>query len=382
MNHRWPLAVSPFTLWNKIRIASWLLSSDRYTMGERVEEFERKMSKFSNSYALMTSSGSSANQLVFELWKANNPCENAVVHVPACTWISSISPAVSAGFEIKFCDVNLHDFSFDYEMLVKNLKESNGRRQIIWPTALIGFTPNMWVLKELAKKYNAELYMDSCENMFAPNILSSCDITTTSMYMSHHTVSLEAGFCFFQNEHDYKVGKMLRNHGLTRSLPPLDPLRKRIEAENPKVDPQFLFALMGTNLRPTDVHAAFGLEDFKRIDKNKAHRNAIWEAFSQGLGFDKYYLPVRSPEEAAFCLPIFRLDGDMTKVKTKLKELDIESRPIIGGNLLRQPAFRGYALPESFPNAEWIHTHGCYVGLHGDVTEDMVNELIDELNSL
>lgn len=377
----WPLAVSSFTLWDKIVIAKWLLTEDRYTMGAKVEELEVKMSEFAGARALMVSSGSTANQMVFELWKIKNPGKKALVICPAVTWVSSITPAIHAGMDIVFCDINLQDFSFDYIMLDRLLKENAGRDIIIWPTALIGFSPDMPRLRAFAKQYDADLFLDSCENTFSTGVLSSCDITTTSGYFSHQIVSVEGGFCFFKSEDDFKLAKMFRNHGMSRSLATDDIVRRVIERENPGVDPAFLFALPGTNLRPTDVHAMFGLRDFKRASKSKAHREEIYAAFAQVINPMKYTVPTH-PNHSAFCLPLFRRDESIGKVKALLRNNGVETRPIIGGNLLRQPIFNHYGNPADYPNAEWVNNHGCYVGLHNKVSIDMVNDLAKLLNSI
>ena len=80
----WPLAIMPFTLRDKLAISWWLLSQDRYTMGERVTELEGKLSKLSGMHTLCLSSGSAANQLVFELWKMKHMGKaDAIVIAPA-----------------------------------------------------------------------------------------------------------------------------------------------------------------------------------------------------------------------------------------------------------------------------------------------------------
>lgn len=387
----WPLADSPFTITDKIRASWWILSQDRYTMGSKVEELEKKFSQLSGSNALMVSNGSIANQLIFELWKVKNPDVKPVVIVPAVTWISSITPAMMAGMDIVFCDVNLRDFSFDYVSLEACLEEQSyqGRRIIIWPTALIGWSPDMKILHGLASKFGADLYLDACENTLAKakcpdgdgHILNSADMVTTSCYLSHYICSVEGGFVFFRNKGDFDLAKMFRNHGMTRSLPSNHLSRKIVEAENPTVDPRFLFSVAGSNFRPSDVHAVFGLLDFQRIDAMLKHRTEIYWHFGSLLDKEKYYLPNPTKYHAPFCLPIFRNDEGIKKVKNLLEDNNIESRPIIGSNLLRQPPFKRFGRPEDFPNAEWIHNHGCYVGLHRGVTENMVEYLAHILNA-
>lgn len=412
----WPLSVSTFTLRDKLAIAWWLLRNDRYTMGAKTEELERRFSEWSGMYALCLSSGSAANQLVFELWKLKNPTvqsSNVVVIAPAVTWISAVSPAIHAGFDVRFCDVNLTDLSFDYVKLERMLKRvPKHSRIIIWPTALIGFCPDMVRLRALAKQYNADLYMDSCENTLSridspwaggpTSILASCEMTTTSCYFSHQCVMVEGGFAFFRNRADYELGKLFRNHGLIRSLGPSNPTAYEYAMRDPSIDPQFCFAVPGTNLRPTDVHAMFGLRDFARIDSSLAHRNRIyahyhkritgselggWVTWSKpgncgGRSDSGYYLPPLTPSHSGFCLPIFTKGDNLEAIKTALRAASIEVRPLVGSCLLRQPALAGYGDPKDFPNAEWIHRHACYIGLHRDVIEADIDRLVDLLISL
>lgn len=408
---RWPLAVSTFSLADKLAIASWLVRSDRFTMGEKTAELEAAFSQFSGAHALMVANGSVANQLVFEIWKLRNPGVKPVVICPAVTWVSSITPALMAGMEIAFVDVNLKDLSFDYDMaerLVENHRAA-GRKVILWPTALIGFAPDMTRLRRMARRHGADLYMDSCENTFSrvpaehadahawahpsqpletQSILASADMTTTSCYLSHQVCTVEGGFVFFRRREDADLARMFRNHGLTRSLPADHAVRRSIEAANPTVDPQFLFGLPGTNLRPTDVHAMFGLRDFTRIPASVEHRNRIYRRFADGLDRSLFYLPPASETHVGFCLPIFVLKNDdsggpgttIRHVKRVLAAAGIEVRPVIGGCLPRQPIFAQYGPPSRYPNAEWIHWHGCYTGLHSGVTEAMVDELTTLLN--
>lgn len=391
-DYRWPLAVSPFTLWDRLGIAAWVATNDRFTMGRKVDELEAKFAEMTKRWSLMVSSGSTANQLVFELWKVKNPAAAPpVVVCPAVTWISSISPAMMAGMEIAFCDVNLIDLSFDYGMLERLLTgELANRRVIIWPTALIGFSPDMPKLHELAARHGAaEVYLDACEHTLGlfeddTSIMASADITTTSMYLSHYICSVEGGMVCFKDEADYALARMFRNHGMTRSLPADHQLRRRFEVQHKEVDPQFLFAMAGTNLRPSDVHAAFGLADIKRAAQGAAQRVQLYAQFQLLLDPEKYYLPPPQRSHVPFCLPILVRDtAKLAQVKSALAGLKIERRPIIGGCLPGlQPPFKQYGPVERYPNALWLHRNGTYVGLHREVTPKMVRHLTNTLNEL
>src|ERR1041384_3825568 len=344
--YKWELASDSFTIWDRIKVALFVLNkNNQLTMGAKVKEFEDLMTKTYGVKALATSSGSSANQLIFEVWKQRNPEEfkNSLVICPVVTWVSSISPALMAGYNIEFCDVNLEDLCFDYIKLEQILEKNKDKNLIIWPTALIGHCPDFGKLQELAKKYNARLWGDFCENQFSlyreQPIFTQVEMSSLSLYFSHCVTSIEFGFVFFKNYLDYDYAKMLRNHGLTRSLGEDSALKYEIENKYSNIDKQFLFGNLGTNLRPTDMHAIWGLQDMKRADKYKKHRKDIYKYFINKIDLKKYYHPdytrlqLDGQETVGFCLPIFRRDNKINEVKKLLNDNGISTRPLIGGCL-------------------------------------------------
>lgn len=384
---RWPLSVSTFTLRDKLKVAWHTLIQDHYTMGSKVAAFEERMAELSGMHALGVSSGSSANHVIFELWKLRNPGCVPIVICPAVTWISSITPVLMAGMEVKFCDVNREDLSFDYKQLKQMIHayRAHKRKVIIWPTALLGHVPDMGLLRTLAAKYKCDLYLDSCENTLSrigrESILGSCEMTTTSCYFAHQVQAIEFGFVFFRDAKEYQIGRMFRNQGMARSLTDTDMLRK-LNEENYLVDPKFLFAVPGTNYRPTDLNAVFGLCDLARADEAEQHRTELYLRFRDGMDHTAYFNPPFQVSQTHFCLPIFYSGSKVDKIKERLNSEGIETRPIVGGNLLRQPCLKHLGKWTDFPNAEFIHRSGFYIGLHKGVTIKMIDWLCDVLISM
>jgi CDP-6-deoxy-D-xylo-4-hexulose-3-dehydrase len=392
MNLNWPLATDSFSFKDRLKVALFVLNKkNQLTMGPKVAEFEKIMSEYGGAKALATSSGSTANSLIFECWKQNHPekFKNCIVVCPAVTWISSVSPLIMAGYTPVFCDVNLNDFCFDYNKLEKILEKNKDKNIIIWPTALIGFCPDFGRLKSLARRYGAWLFGDFCENQFSTyseqSILSQVEMSSLSCYFSHQTTSVEMGFVFFKNNKDYEYCKMLRNHGMTRSLNEDSFIRKDIEKRYPNIDKQFLFGVLGTNWRTSDMHAIWGLQDIKRAKAYKKFRKDIYNQFSEELDRSKYYLPSPEsslPEHVAFCLPIFKRDirqKTISDLKTHLNSIGVATRPIIGGCITLQPPLQKYH-SNDFTNALWVHERGAYVGLNYDLTKKKITKLVNVLN--
>jgi len=393
MKFKYPLQTDPFTYADRLRISAFILSKEnRLTMGDKVAELEGKMMHKYGRLCLAVSSGSAANHLIFELWKQKYPnkFKKALVIAPAVTWMSSVSPAIMSGYKVEFCDINLEDFSFDYNMLEEILKANKNKNCIIWPTALIGFCPDFNILKSLASKYKAELWLDSCENLYSNydgcSILSQTRLTSLSAYHAHQLNGIEMGFVFFENSEDYEFGKTLRNHGLIRSLGEKNEWRRALEHDNFTFDKQFLFATLGTNWRTTDLNAMFALQDFERIDSSKNHSKLMGWRFYNELNKSLYTLPYsiitgQAAQHILFSLPILRLDRKMPRCKEILNSAGWETRPIIGSCITLQPPLKRYH-KESFKNALWVHEHGFYVGLSKKLQYKDIDSLCKILNNI
>jgi CDP-4-dehydro-6-deoxyglucose reductase, E1 len=396
MKYKWNLASDSFTFLDRLKVASFILNKNNIlTMGPKVEELENVMTEKYGVKALATSSGSTSNQCVFEIYKQLNPkkFENTLVICPVVSWISNVSPVLMAGYKIQFCDINLDDFSFDYVQLETILEKNKDKNLIIWVTALIGRSPNFNKLKELSRKYNTLLWGDFCEAQVTDyqgdTIFKQVDISTVSMYFSHFATSVEAGFIFFKDNDLYEYTKMFRNHGMTRSLNKDSKIKNSIENKYTHIDKQFLFGVLGSNFRLSDCHAIWGLQDMKRIDKYKKHRIDIYSYFYDKIVEnrldDKYYIPRPGSSECghvAFCLAIFTKNESVESLKRKLNENGIATRPIIGSCLTLQPCLEQYHDKNAFKNGLWVHERGCYVGLPSNLKRGDIDRLIKILNAI
>ncbi len=151
----WPLNINNFSILDKLKISSFILNpSNRWTQGEQVKRFEKKMAEYVGCrYAVYVSSGSTANTLLAEYQKTLAKGKKIVV-LPSTTWQTSCSPWIKAGFEPKFIDVSLSDFSIDTAKLTEFTKKNKDRIACVFPTSLIGFTPNMSFYEKFAEDHD------------------------------------------------------------------------------------------------------------------------------------------------------------------------------------------------------------------------------------
>lgn len=388
---RYPLQTDNFNFWDRIKAALFVLNKkNRLTTGPKVLELERKWEKIAGiqTKCVAVSSGSTANHLLVETFIQSLSLDpkDIIVFVPSTTWASSVSPWIMRGCKIVFVDINLGDFSFNYDELEKKLESYKNPKKIkvIWPTALIGFIPNVNRLKQLKEKYNTYLFADLCEttmgNYYGKNILSCFDMATTSFFWAHQICGIEMGMLFMQesfikNSEFYINAQMIRSHGLTRVLPKGNVTRKTIEDSAPEVDPEFLFYKIGTNYRTTDLNAFFALMDTERYYSYINQRRDIWEYFIANL--PQEYRKLNS-NIVPFSLPLISDTKPIKEVKKKLNENGWETRPVIC-YLPINPAFKQFAKGENFPNSKFLNDNGFYVGLNKDITLKNIDKLISLL---
>ena len=219
----WPLMEETITLKDRLKMASFVLTSSRLTNGPKVREFEEKWSQWLGvKHSLYVSSGSTANSLLVSSMKEHFGLKDGdKVLVPACTWVTNIAPVIQAGLEPIFCDINLDNYSFDEEEL-KYIAEQHPDIKAVFITHLIGLSSDVEKVKEIFP--NALIMEDVCEShgVEGPNGKRGRDSvgSTFSFYFGHHITTIEGGMVCTNNSDLYQLMRMKRSHGMAREASP------------------------------------------------------------------------------------------------------------------------------------------------------------------
>ena len=375
----WPLMQSAITESDKQALINFISTSDRYTCGPKVKEFEDAWSKWLGcQHSLFVTSGSAANLLLMasvkEMYKIPN---GSKVLVPACTWVTNVSPVFQVGLEPVFCDVDLDRYSFDMDAL----PEEDIR--IVFITHLLGLNAPV---EKLKKKYpNAIFLEDICEShgVKAPNGMKRGSTGlggTFSFYYGHHMTTIEGGMICTDSEDLYELMKIKRSHGMARLLSP--PLYEEAIKKYPNIDPKFLFLTDGYNFRNTELNAVLGIEQLKRLDENIEVRRKNFDCFIKLLDPEIFYLPYNDPGNSSFAFPfICKKPEEREKLKSIFDELGVEHRPIVSGNLLLHPFLDKWKDSVSVPNATKLNDGGVYIGNGQFVNEDMIVKVFDAIKN-
>lgn len=383
----WPLMEETITFKDRLKMAKFLLTTSRLTNGPKVREFEKRWSEWLGvDYSLYVSSGSTANSLLIAAVKELCGLKDGdKVLVPATTWVTNVGPVIQNGLQPIFCDINLKNFSFDIEEL-KYVATQHPDIKVVFITHLIGLSSDVEKIEDIFP--NALILEDICESHGVTDSDANKRGTlsagsTFSFYFGHHITTIEGGMVCTNNQDLYDLMRVKRSHGMARES---DYNMDKYVAENPDIDPFFLFVTDGYNFRNHELCAVLGLSQLKKLDKNIRIRKENYRQFYNGILFHKgLRKPQYQPGNSSFSFPIIPYNGEfVSKLKQTLRANEIEYRPIISGNLLRHPAFRKYELctQRKEPNVEILHKNGLYVGNSQFVDDRKVDKLLEILNEV
>ena len=371
------------TLRDRLRMARFVLTNSRLTQGPQVRKFEEQWSDWLGvKHSLFVTSGSTANSLLVSAWKdLNDIPDGAKVIVPTCTWVTNIAPIIQNNLTPVFCDINLKDFSFDLGALQTIAEEHNDIRAI-FVTHLLGFPARV---EEFHKIFPyADILEDVCESHGAVieggTMAGTYDVGGTfSFYFGHHMTTVEGGMVSTNNTELYDLMRMKRSHGLSRE----SIHAKEYAAMYPEINSQFLFMTDGYNFRNNEIGAVLGQSQLRRLDDMIIKRNENYRTFFDLLlsHEDKFHLPTWNYRMSSFCLPLIcKTTKVYEDLQVLLKEYLVEYRPVVGGNLLKQPFLSSYNVDS--PNADILHETGLYVGNSHFVNDrhlDMLAEILEQL---
>ena len=201
-------------------------------------------------------------------------------------------------------------------------------------------------------------------------------IGTHSTFSSHHIATMEGGVCVTDDALAYDIMKSLRAHGWTRDVSFPDTFYQYFEPAQSDFLNKFHFVLPGYNMRPTELSAAIGIKQLDKIDgfiENRRRNASIFTEIA-GKHSDKFTMQKEISKSSWFGFSlIFHTNELRTKAIDVFQKYSIECRPIVSGNMLRQPVFSNLNLDaKAYLGSEIIHDKGIMVGNHQfDIEEEL-----------
>lgn len=366
------------------KLVTWMSQDDipQLTKGPLTIKFQNDFSNFlgEDLRSCFINSGSSAILLSLLSLKIKNNIKKVVV--PSVSWATDLSSPMVLGLETILCDCNLQDLSLDLDKLEKIFEEESPEVCIL--VSVLGLVPDMKRIMSLCKKYNVILLEDVCESLgskYKDDYLGTFGLMSFfSFYYGHHISTIEGGMITTEDKNMHDILVSIRNHGWDRDWS--EDLKKEYR-EKYGIDSfssMYAFYFPGLNLRSTDLQAFLGINQIEKIEPFSSVRNRNFLKYSELI--KENYLNVNQRDGdfvSNFAYPVVHSERD--SIIAKIKENNIEVRPLIAGSMAKQPFAKGVNKKYGTGNSDIIHEKGFYLPNHQDLSLEQVEFISSLVNS-
>lgn len=373
------------------------LTSGRYTA-----EFEKKFAELLNiKFCSLVNSGSSANLCAFmaltsPLLKERKVNRGDEVITVAAGFPTTVAPVIQYGAVPVFVDVTIPQYNIDITKLEEALTE---KTKAVMIAHTLGNPFDLKAVKEFCDKHNLWLIEDNCDALGSKYIIDGeekftgtiGDIGTSSFYPPHHMTMGEGGAVYTNNSLLHKIIRSFRDWGRDCMCPSgVDNLcGHRFDRQYGELplgyDHKYVYSHFGYNLKVTDMQAAIGVAQIKKVPSFTERRRHNFERLYNALTDlqDKFILPEAcsnsKPSWFGFLLTC-REGVDRVKVVKYLEEHGVQTRNLFAGNLIKHPCFdemrktgKGYRVIGSLENADRIMRDTFWIGVYPGMTDEKID---------
>jgi CDP-6-deoxy-D-xylo-4-hexulose-3-dehydrase len=365
----------------KAKLIKFIRSSEKFSMGDQTKRFETDFSKFQNTeYCVLFSSGSAANlaliQSILNLGKIN---KGDSVAVSALTWATNVMPLMQLGLKPVPIDVDLSTLNISIEDLERKFQQY--KFKAIFLTNVLSFSCDMQNLRNFCKLNSILLLEDNCESLgseYKEEKLGNFGLAGTFSFFIGHQMSMIEGGCVVTNDFElYEMLKITRAHGWARDKEGFN---------NSDFYSRFTFYDLAYNLRPGEINAFIGNLQLQLLNENLLKRFNNFNRFYKKIKSKKsiYKLDIQNNFYAPFAFTlVFKEKALCDKFIKIFEENVIEIRPIISGNIAKQPFFKKY-INETFdlPNSDLVHNQGFYFGVNPSFKKKEIETIYEILSKI
>lgn len=370
--------------------------------GKKAAEFEKELSAYLGvRECILTNSGSSANlaavsSLVSQQFSGRVE-KGSEVLTPATTFPTTFNPILQCGLTPVLLDVELETYNVNAEALRDAVSE---KTKLIMIPHMLGNPNDMGVIMELAEERGIYVIEDACDALGSTYrkkpVGSFGEFGTFSFYPAHHiTTCGEGGAISTRSAELARIARCITSWGRAcyckwDERNPNGACGKRFEFKVNGIpyDHKYMYFDIGYNIKMTEVQAAFGVEQLKKLPefvrKRRSNFRKLLNFFSDHE--DYFILPKATPnsDPAWFAFPLTIRDGapfDRKSVTQWLEKNRIETRLMFAGNIIRQPAYKNarFKVFGELKNSDKIMKDTFFIGVYPGIDDAMLGYVFDKM---
>lgn len=367
----------------KKKLSDFILGAQKLSMGPECEKFEKEFSNYQErEHSILFNSGGSANLALLQSLKNLGKLKDGdLIGFSAITFATNVMPIIQLGMKPVIIDCSPETINMMSENLLERITDK--KLTALFVTNALGFTGDLVKIKDICKKNNIILLEDNCESLGSEteNIKTGNFglASTFSFFIAHHLSTIEGGMVCTDDDDLAQMLRIVRANGWDRNLSEEQQKdwREKYNIKN-EFEAKYTFYDLAYNLRPTEITGFLGWNQLSFLRKNIKIREKNYLEIEIEIKKNNDFLIINHQHLSilsSFAIPIICKNEELReKYIKKFQAADIEIRPMISGNIQRQPFYKKYVKEISvLPGAEKIHNCGFYFGNNPDLTDADLN---------
>lgn len=375
------------------------------TTGRFTKEFEKAFAEWIGvRYANMVNSGSSANLLAFMTLTAEELGDRRIkrgdeVITVAAGFPTTVAPILQFGAVPVFVDISLLQYNIDPKEIEKAVTD---KTKAVFIAHTLGNPFDIEAVKKICEKHNLWLVEDNCDALGSKYTIDGLtkytgtwgDIGSSSFYPPHHMTMGEGGCVYTDNPLLNKLIVSFRDWGRDCICASGEDnhCKHRFDGKRGLLpegyDHKYVYSHLGYNLKGTDMQAAIGVEQLKKLPEFVRLRRQNWDRLNSKLheyNADKYLLMPQPSENSepswfGFIVSVKPYSGlDRNAITRYLENHNIQTRLLFSGNLIKHPCFDSirdtdaYRVSGQLTNTDYVMNNSFWVGVYPGMTDEMID---------
>lgn len=360
-------------------LADFIMKSDRLSMDVECRKFEQKFSEYQGSReGVLFNSGGSANLAMLQSLKNLGRLKDGDrIGFSALTWSTNTMPIIQMGLIPVAIDCSINSLNVMSENLEDRLKDIN--LEALFLTNVLGFTGDIDRIKVICEEREIILIEDNCESL--GTTLPSGRAGTFglgasfSFFVAHHMSTIEGGMVCTDDPEFSEMLRIVRANGWDRNLNAQQQhkWRKKFNVDS-EFQAKYTFYDLGFNLRPTEITGFLGQYQMQFLDDNIKCRESNFLRLEKLLKMNPDFVNFQHQHIetlSTFAFPVVCKTPELRdRYVSRFAGAGIEIRPMIAGNMQRQPFYKKYVKEcYELPGTDFLHGNGFYCGNYPELTE-------------
>lgn len=362
----------------KKALSEFIMKADKLSMHEKCAEFEVAFAKKQGRKdAVLFNSGGSANLAMLQAMKNMNMLKDGDrVGFSALTWSTNTMPIIQMGLVPVAIDCELETLNVGSKQLLDILAQVELKAFFL--TNVLGFVSDIWEIKRICEERNIILIEDNCESLGTETPQGKAGNfglgASFSFFVAHHMSTIEGGMICTDDEDFAEMLRIVRANGWDRNLTAKQQIkwRKKYDIKS-EFEAKYTFYDLGFNFRPTEITGFLGLYQLQFLDANIKVRERNYLQLEQTMQHNADLVQLKHNHISllsTFAVPVVCKTSELReRYLAQFSGAGIEIRPMIAGNIQKQPFYKKYVQQEfALPNTDFLHYNGFYCGNYPELT--------------